>query len=160
MARFTYCTILPYVRTLSDNTLLAGRTLDYGPFGWMEKYDPMYQVRHYSNTHMRTIRHFILFVLSSFSLIIEVFFAFKLLTRTLYITLLFKFNYPLYVLPLEWLRNLIFWKLEFQTRLFRTLFWEKNVTFHLENPTSPPVLEEVILILFFNVRDDFGKSRA
>jgi Protein adenylyltransferase SelO len=28
----------------SDNTLLGGRTIDYGPFGWMEKYDPMYQV--------------------------------------------------------------------------------------------------------------------
>jgi hypothetical protein len=27
----------------SDNTLLGGRTIDYGPFGWMEKYDPMYQ---------------------------------------------------------------------------------------------------------------------
>lgn len=27
----------------SDNTLLAGRTLDYGPFGWLEKYDPLYQ---------------------------------------------------------------------------------------------------------------------
>ena len=30
--------------TRSDNTLLGGRTIDYGPFGWMEKYDPMYQV--------------------------------------------------------------------------------------------------------------------
>ena len=64
VAQFTYCTILPYVRTLSDNTLLAGRTLDYGPFGWMEKYDPMYQVRYNSNTHMRTIRHFILLLFS------------------------------------------------------------------------------------------------
>eukprot|EP00597_Dinobryon_sp_UTEXLB2267_P007046 CAMPEP_0170097146 /NCGR_PEP_ID=MMETSP0019_2-20121128/29045_1 /TAXON_ID=98059 /ORGANISM="Dinobryon sp., Strain UTEXLB2267" /LENGTH=627 /DNA_ID=CAMNT_0010319347 /DNA_START=8 /DNA_END=1892 /DNA_ORIENTATION=- len=27
----------------SDNTLLGGRTLDYGPFGWMEKFDPFYQ---------------------------------------------------------------------------------------------------------------------
>jgi len=27
----------------SDNTLLGGRTIDYGPFGWMEKYDPYYQ---------------------------------------------------------------------------------------------------------------------
>jgi uncharacterized protein YdiU (UPF0061 family) len=27
----------------SDNTLLGGRTLDYGPYGWMERYDPMYQ---------------------------------------------------------------------------------------------------------------------
>ena len=27
----------------SDNTLLAGRTLDYGPYGWVEQYDPYYQ---------------------------------------------------------------------------------------------------------------------
>lgn len=27
----------------SDNTLLAGRTLDYGPFGWLERFDPLYQ---------------------------------------------------------------------------------------------------------------------
>eukprot|EP01035_Chromulina_nebulosa_P019362 gene19362-25228_t len=27
----------------SDNTLFAGRTIDYGPFGWLEKYDPFYQ---------------------------------------------------------------------------------------------------------------------
>lgn len=27
----------------SDNTLVGGRTLDYGPFGWMETYDPYYQ---------------------------------------------------------------------------------------------------------------------
>jgi len=27
----------------SDNMLLGGRTLDYGPFGFMEKYDPLYQ---------------------------------------------------------------------------------------------------------------------
>lgn len=27
----------------SDNTLIGGRTLDYGPFGFMEKYDPLYQ---------------------------------------------------------------------------------------------------------------------
>lgn len=27
----------------SDNTLLAGRTIDYGPYGWMEQYDPYYQ---------------------------------------------------------------------------------------------------------------------
>ena len=27
----------------SDNTMLAGRTLDYGPYGWVEKYDPRYQ---------------------------------------------------------------------------------------------------------------------
>jgi len=27
----------------SDNTLIGGRTLDYGPFGWMELYDPYYQ---------------------------------------------------------------------------------------------------------------------
>jgi serine/tyrosine/threonine adenylyltransferase len=27
----------------SDNTCLAGRTIDYGPYGWMEKYDPFYQ---------------------------------------------------------------------------------------------------------------------
>ena len=27
----------------SDNTLLGGRTLDYGPYGWMERYDPHYQ---------------------------------------------------------------------------------------------------------------------
>jgi serine/tyrosine/threonine adenylyltransferase len=27
----------------SDNTLLGGRTLDYGPYGWMEKFDPLYQ---------------------------------------------------------------------------------------------------------------------
>lgn len=27
----------------SDNTLIAGRTLDYGPYGWMEKFDPFYQ---------------------------------------------------------------------------------------------------------------------
>lgn len=27
----------------SDNTLLAGRTIDYGPFGWMERFDPLYQ---------------------------------------------------------------------------------------------------------------------
>ena len=36
-----HCTSLYY----SDNTLLGGRTIDYGPFGWMEKYDPFYQVR-------------------------------------------------------------------------------------------------------------------
>ena len=27
----------------SDNTLVGGRTLDYGPYGLMEKYNPMYQ---------------------------------------------------------------------------------------------------------------------
>ncbi len=27
----------------SDNCLLGGRTLDYGPFGWMERFDPSYQ---------------------------------------------------------------------------------------------------------------------
>ena len=27
----------------SDNTLLAGRTIDYGPFGWLEKFNPLYQ---------------------------------------------------------------------------------------------------------------------
>ena len=27
----------------SDNTLLGGRTLDYGPYGWVERYDPLYQ---------------------------------------------------------------------------------------------------------------------
>lgn len=27
----------------SDNTLLSGRTVDYGPYGWMEKFDPKYQ---------------------------------------------------------------------------------------------------------------------
>ncbi len=27
----------------SDNTLIGGRTLDYGPYGWMEKFDPYYQ---------------------------------------------------------------------------------------------------------------------
>ena len=27
----------------SDNTLLGGRTVDYGPYGWMEQFDPMYQ---------------------------------------------------------------------------------------------------------------------
>ena len=27
----------------SDNTLLGGRTLDYGPFGFVERYDPLYQ---------------------------------------------------------------------------------------------------------------------
>jgi len=27
----------------SDNTLLGGRTIDYGPYGWMEKFDPYYQ---------------------------------------------------------------------------------------------------------------------
>jgi uncharacterized protein YdiU (UPF0061 family) len=27
----------------SDNTLIGGRTIDYGPFGWMESYDPYYQ---------------------------------------------------------------------------------------------------------------------
>lgn len=27
----------------SDNTLLGGRTIDYGPYGWMEQYDPYYQ---------------------------------------------------------------------------------------------------------------------
>lgn len=27
----------------SDNILLGGRTLDYGPFGWMESYNPLYQ---------------------------------------------------------------------------------------------------------------------
>lgn len=27
----------------SDNTLLGGRTIDYGPYGWMERYDPYYQ---------------------------------------------------------------------------------------------------------------------
>ena len=27
----------------SDNTMLAGRTLDYGPYGWVEAFDPAYQ---------------------------------------------------------------------------------------------------------------------
>jgi uncharacterized protein YdiU (UPF0061 family) len=27
----------------SDNTLLSGATIDYGPYGWMERYDPLYQ---------------------------------------------------------------------------------------------------------------------
>lgn len=27
----------------SDNTLVGGATIDYGPYGWMERYDPMYQ---------------------------------------------------------------------------------------------------------------------
>ena len=27
----------------SDNTHLGGATIDYGPYGWMEKYDPLYQ---------------------------------------------------------------------------------------------------------------------
>lgn len=27
----------------SDNTLLAGRTVDYGPYGWLERFDPSYQ---------------------------------------------------------------------------------------------------------------------
>jgi uncharacterized protein YdiU (UPF0061 family) len=27
----------------SDNTLLAGRTIDYGPYGWLERFDPAYQ---------------------------------------------------------------------------------------------------------------------
>jgi uncharacterized protein YdiU (UPF0061 family) len=27
----------------SDNTLLAGRTIDYGPYGWLEQYNPSYQ---------------------------------------------------------------------------------------------------------------------
>jgi uncharacterized protein YdiU (UPF0061 family) len=27
----------------SDNTLAAGRTIDYGPFGWLERFDPTYQ---------------------------------------------------------------------------------------------------------------------
>lgn len=27
----------------SDNTLLGGRTIDYGPYGWMERFDPQYQ---------------------------------------------------------------------------------------------------------------------
>jgi uncharacterized protein YdiU (UPF0061 family) len=27
----------------SDNTLLSGATIDYGPYGWMERYDPFYQ---------------------------------------------------------------------------------------------------------------------
>lgn len=27
----------------SDNTLVGGRTMDYGPFGWMETFDPQYQ---------------------------------------------------------------------------------------------------------------------
>jgi len=27
----------------SDNTLLGGRTIDYGPYGWLEKFDPYYQ---------------------------------------------------------------------------------------------------------------------
>lgn len=27
----------------SDNTLLGGRTVDYGPYGWMETFDPFYQ---------------------------------------------------------------------------------------------------------------------
>ena len=27
----------------SDNTLVGGRTVDYGPYGWMEKFDPEYQ---------------------------------------------------------------------------------------------------------------------
>lgn len=27
----------------SDNTLLAGRTIDYGPYGWLERFDPSYQ---------------------------------------------------------------------------------------------------------------------
>lgn len=27
----------------SDNTLIGGRTVDYGPYGWMERFDPEYQ---------------------------------------------------------------------------------------------------------------------
>lgn len=27
----------------SDNTQVGGRTIDYGPYGWMEQYDPLYQ---------------------------------------------------------------------------------------------------------------------
>jgi uncharacterized protein YdiU (UPF0061 family) len=27
----------------SDNTLLGGATIDYGPYGWMERYDPLFQ---------------------------------------------------------------------------------------------------------------------
>ncbi len=27
----------------SDNTQLAGRTIDYGPYGWLERFDPRYQ---------------------------------------------------------------------------------------------------------------------
>jgi serine/tyrosine/threonine adenylyltransferase len=27
----------------SDNTLVSGRTMDYGPFGWMERFHPYYQ---------------------------------------------------------------------------------------------------------------------
>lgn len=27
----------------SDNTLLGGRTIDYGPYGWLERFEPMYQ---------------------------------------------------------------------------------------------------------------------
>jgi uncharacterized protein YdiU (UPF0061 family) len=27
----------------SDNTLLSGATVDYGPYGWMERFDPLYQ---------------------------------------------------------------------------------------------------------------------
>lgn len=26
----------------ADNCLVGGRTMDYGPFGWMDKYDPFF----------------------------------------------------------------------------------------------------------------------
>ena len=41
---------------------------------------------------------------------------------------------------------------------FSNFFLRKTTTFHLENPTSPPVLGEVVLNLFFNMRDEFGKA--
>ena len=49
---FFFFTSLHFSLYHSDNTLLGGRTIDYGPFGWMEKYDPFYQVRKI----LRTVR--------------------------------------------------------------------------------------------------------
>ena len=43
---------------------------------------------------------------------------------------------------------------------FSNSFLGNITTDHLENPTSPPVLEEFVLILVFYLRDEFGKSRV
>ena len=43
---------------------------------------------------------------------------------------------------------------------FSNSFLGEISIFHLQNPTSPPVLEVVVLIFVFYMRDEFGKSRV
>lgn len=121
----------PTVRTYSQWQHTVGGT-DFGL--WPLRLDgevrpdvPSTSLLEYAHTYNPPFH--IVFVLSSFSFIIEVFLDFKLSTRTLYVTLLFEFNYPLCVLLLECFRSLIFWSYEFQTRLFRSLFWGKSRLF-------------------------------